>query len=56
MSQAHSFLTFSQSDDPASPHYSDYTRAYAAKQWLRVPFTESEITSHSSYRTQMLSE
>ncbi|RMX09204.1 penicillin acylase family protein [Vandammella animalimorsus] len=54
--QAHSFLTFSQSDDPASPHYGDYTRAYAAKQWHRVPFTESEITGHSSYRTQTLSQ
>ncbi len=54
--QAHTFLTFSQSDDPASPHHGDYTRAYAAKQWLRVPFTESEITASSGYRTQTLSE
>lgn len=49
--QAHTFLTFSLSDDPASPHFADYTRAYGAKQWLRVPFTESEITSAAGYTT-----
>lgn len=49
--QAHTFLTFSLSDDPASPHFADYTRAYGAKQWLRVPFTESEITSATGYTT-----
>lgn len=43
--QAHTFLTFSLSDDPASPHHADYTRRYAAGQWLRVPFTEAEIAA-----------
>ncbi|HIZ51905.1 MAG TPA: penicillin acylase family protein, partial [Candidatus Pseudomonas excrementavium] len=29
--------------DPASPHYADYTEAYADKNWHRVPFTREQI-------------
>ncbi len=54
--QARTFLTFSQSDDPASPHYGDYTRAYGRKQWVRVPFTEGEITGDAGYRTVRVGE
>lgn len=48
--QAYTFLTFSLSDDPASPHFGDYTKAYSAKQWVRIPFSESEITGHPDYQ------
>ncbi|AVP58403.1 penicillin acylase family protein [Pulveribacter suum] len=54
--QAYTFLTFSLSDDPASPHYGDYTRAYGAKEWVRMPFTEGEITGNADYRTQTVSQ
>lgn len=54
--QAYSFLTFSLSDDPASPHYRDYTRRYGAKQWLQVPFTEAQITGDPGYRSTSLRE
>ncbi|MDO5087094.1 MAG: penicillin acylase family protein, partial [Comamonadaceae bacterium] len=54
--QAHTLLAHSQSDDPASPHHGDYTRAYARKEWLRVPFTESEITASPGYRRFSLRE
>jgi len=54
--QAYTFLTFSLSDDPASPHYSDYTKAYAAKEWMRVPFTESEIMGDKNLQTTTLQE
>ena len=53
--QAHTFLTFSLSDDPASPHNADYTRQYSGKQWVRMPFSESEITGHPDYRTTTVS-
>jgi acyl-homoserine-lactone acylase len=43
--QALTLLAPSQSDDPQSPHFGDYTRRYAARQWLRVPFTEAEIAA-----------
>ena len=41
--------------DPASPHFGDYTKAYSAKQWVRMPFSESEITGHPDYRTTTVS-
>jgi len=53
---AHTFLTFSQSDDPASAHNADYTQAYSAGQWLKVPFSEGEITADKAYSSAMLSE
>jgi acyl-homoserine-lactone acylase len=40
---AKTLLAPSESDDPASPHYADATRDYAAKRWLTVPFSETSI-------------
>lgn len=54
--EAYTFLTFSLSDDPGSAHYGDYTKAYGAKQWLRMPFSESEITSSTDYQTVTVKE
>jgi acyl-homoserine-lactone acylase len=54
--EAHTFLTFSLSDDPASPHNADYTRAYSAGQWLKVPFSEAEIQGDPALKTTALSE
>lgn len=41
--QANGYVTYSQSTDPASPHYADYTEAYANKEWPLLPFHEDEI-------------
>lgn len=54
--EAHTFLTYSLSDDPASSRNGDYTRAYGARQWLRLPFSESEITSSAGYSTVTVRE
>lgn len=54
--EAHTFLTFSLSDDPKNPHYADYTQAYGAKQWVRQPFTDSAIAADKNYSTQTVSE
>lgn len=40
---AEGFITYSESSDPANPHYSDYTQAYSQKKWLRLPFHDDEI-------------
>ena len=40
---AEAFVTYSQSTDPASPHFADYTREYSAKRWKRLPFKPAEI-------------
>lgn len=41
--KAEGFVTYSQSTDPASPHFSDFTVAYGKKQWQRFPFSPAEI-------------
>ena len=40
---ARTLLASSESDDPASPHYADATRDYAAQRWLSMPFSEASI-------------
>jgi len=41
--QAEGFITYSQSTDPANPHYFDFTQEYSAKRWHRFPFHAEEI-------------
>ncbi|MCC7534558.1 MAG: penicillin acylase family protein [Deltaproteobacteria bacterium] len=40
---AYSVLTYSQSADPASPHYADQTRLYTEERWHRLPFCEVDV-------------
>lgn len=49
---AEGFVTYSQSTDPASPHFADFTREYSAKRWHRFPFTPAQINADkiSEYR------
>lgn len=41
--RAFTLLSHSQSSDPASPNYSDYTEAYSKKAWHPFPFTREQI-------------
>lgn len=43
--QAGGFITYSQSTDPASPHYADFTEAYRDRQWQTFPFTPDEVAA-----------
>lgn len=43
--RASTFVTYGQSSDPASPHYQDYTRRYADKQWVHASFTDAEVSA-----------
>ncbi|SAL33281.1 penicillin amidase [Caballeronia udeis] len=52
--QADTMLAHSESDDPASPHFSDATRRFAGKQWLRFPFTEEAIAADPGVTTVKL--
>jgi acyl-homoserine-lactone acylase len=38
---AYGILTFSQSTDPASPHYADATELYSNSQWIDLPYCEA---------------
>jgi acyl-homoserine-lactone acylase len=49
-------LTYSQSADPASPHYADQTRRFSDKQWITFPFSESQIINDSGYSTLTIRE
>ncbi len=40
---ARAILTYSQSPEPDSAHYSDQTELYANGEWLELPFSEDEI-------------
>jgi len=54
--QAGMILTYSQSTDPASPHYSDLTELYSQQGWLDVPFSDAEIRSDPELERIRLSE
>lgn len=41
--RAYTFVAHSQSTDPNSPHFADYTQAYSDKQWNEFPFTREAI-------------
>ena len=45
---AHTFVTYSQSTDPGSPHFDDYSRRYASKDWLKAAFTEEEVAAQTT--------
>ncbi|MFI6564435.1 penicillin acylase family protein [Streptomyces sp. NPDC050534] len=47
-------LTYGQSANPASPHYSDQTRLFSRKRWVTERFTEAEIKGDPAVRTTTL--
>jgi len=53
---AEGFMAYSQSTDPASPHFRDQTGRYSAKQWIEYPFTEAEIESDPNLTTERFTE
>lgn len=53
---AEGFVTYSQSADPASPHFADETRSYSKKQWIEYEYTEDQIMSDPNLHILHLSE
>jgi acyl-homoserine-lactone acylase len=53
---ADAILSYSQSTNPASPHFADQTRAYAAKQWLRLPFHKKDIAAQAIGKPKRIRE
>ena len=45
------FLTYSESDDPASPHYSDQTALFSTQRWRPIVFAEADIAADPTLRT-----
>lgn len=46
------FLTYGESDDPASPHFSDQTALFSAQRWRPIVFAEADIAADPLLRTQ----
>jgi acyl-homoserine-lactone acylase len=42
---AATLLSYSQSSEPSSPHYTDQTRLLAKKQWVTERFCEADIAA-----------
>ncbi|MEG3174755.1 penicillin acylase family protein [Sphingomonas sp. RB3P16] len=53
---ADALLSYSQSTDPASPHYADQTRAFSVKRWHRLPFTPAQIAADGASKAVRISE
>jgi acyl-homoserine-lactone acylase len=53
---ADAILSYSQSTNPASPHYADQTRAYAVKTWHRLPFDAKSIKANAIGKAKRITE
>ncbi len=49
-------LSYSQSTDPESPHFSDQTRVFSDSQWVRLPFTDRQIRKDPGFEMIELTE
>ena len=54
--QPSGILTYSQSQEPESAHYSDLTELYSRSEWIDFPFTEEEILADPNLQTLTLTE
>jgi len=53
---ADAILSYGQSANPASPHYADQTRAYAAKQWHRLPFHTQDVAAQAVGKVRRIAQ
>ena len=48
---AATMLTYSESDNPASPHYADQTELFSRQQWVTAYFSPAQVTAHATSTT-----
>lgn len=53
---AQGWLTYSQSTNPASPHYADQTARFSRKEWITFPYTDAQIEADPAYTTTTIEE
>ncbi|MBM7058032.1 acylase [Streptomyces durocortorensis] len=53
---ARTLLTYSQSENPKSPHFSDQTRLYAGERWVTSRFCEKDIARSPDLRVVRVQE
>lgn len=54
--RAEAFLTYSQSTNPASPHFSDQAPRFSALDWIKLPFTDAEVKADPKFATMSIEE
>ncbi len=54
--QAEGILTYGQSSHASSEHFNDLTLKYSARQWVKLPYTEAQITADPAYKVITLEE
>ncbi len=50
---AYAILTYSQSTDPASPHFADATKLYSGGGWIDMPFCEADQQAQELRRMRL---
>jgi acyl-homoserine-lactone acylase len=53
---ARAVVTYSQSSDPANPHYADMTRLFSNYGWVSLPFSEGDIRRDPNLKVLKLRE
>jgi acyl-homoserine-lactone acylase len=53
---ARTLLTYSQSSNPHSPHYSDQTRLFSGEKWVRSRFCEKDVLASPALRVVRVGE
>jgi len=53
---AEGMLTYGQSSNPDSVHFNDLTKLYAGGKWVKLPYTEAQITADPAYKRIEISE
>ncbi len=53
---ARTLLTYSQSSNPNSPHFSDQTRLFSGEKWVTARFCEKDIASSPALRVVRVTE
>ena len=46
--EAATVLTYSESDNPRSPHYDDQTKLYSSRQWATAYFCPAQVAAHET--------
>ena len=54
--EAKAVLSYSESSDPASPHFSDQTELFSRKQWVTLPFSEAQVSADAKPGALKISE
>ncbi len=53
--RARAVLTYSQSTDPASPHFGDQAPLFSRSEWNELPYTDAQIRANPDYRSLKIS-